>query len=910
MDAKESALHSFLSQQVIMNVPIYQRKYNWSSDECKQLFNDILTIGGDEFKKSYFIGSIVFKKEESDQIGGPDNIVLIDGQQRTTTITLIYCALCNYYKERDANLCNYYHNNFLVNNDIEKSYKLNLTKDDDFTLKRIIKSLTIDKEFELKEDDALNVYRNYEYFKKLIKEDNIEILRKGLDKLLFISVGLGNDDNPQLIFESLNSTGLELKKNDLIRNYILMGLDSQHQNELYNNYWYDIEQGFKKEESLFDEFIRYYLAVKNGKLPTKYNIYKDFKTYSREFNNIDDLVKDIYKFSKYFFNILFGQEEDLELLNVFESLKYLGYNMTLPFILSVYDDYKNPEISLDKKDFIKIVKYVESYMLRRSICEIPTNSLNKVFAKLSFEIDKTNYLNSFLEVMVKKDSSRRFPTDTEVLDNILIKNLYSKKKILKHILVNIENSKNKAVLNIDECTIEHIMPQNLSSSWKEELGENYKDIHEKYIHTLGNLTLTFYNSEMSDKSFIEKKTMEGGFKDSKLYLNKQISELDSWGEEEIKNRSEELTNDIINIWQYPGKQVEFDSIDEEVTTSLDEYISDEIIESFDETEDSSELIDDIEELEERSLPRQLLNTLDLMILNIDSSIQKHSGKTYISYKKEKNFVEIISLKKRLRLILDIPISELDDSRNICVDVSDKQILGTGDTKLYLDDEKDVTYVMGLIKQSYEYNLHHGFELKEMPETLLEQKKDITVDNVIFELEKQFNISYIKDDLKIEAERAFNGALEYGVLKGRNKEIGVAASIYIACRLTHVPFSVVEISKICGEKQKLVVKVQKLICQKLNIKLPLVHSKDYIPRYCEILEVSDEVENKAKSLCDEADSKELLSGKSPTGVAASVIYLASLQTGEKRTQEDIGKIVNVTPVSIRKYCRLFEKELNI
>ena len=243
-------------------------------------------------------------------------------------------------------------------------------------------------------------------------------------------------------------------------------------------------------------------------------------------------------------------------------------------------------------------------------------------------------------------------------------------------------------------------------------------------------------------------------------------------------------------------------------------------------------------------------------------------------------------------------------------MSDKQILGTGDTKLYLDDEKDVTYVMGLIKQSYEYNLHHGFELKEMPETLLEQKKDITVDNVIFELEKQFNISYIKDDLKIEAERAFNGALEYGVLKGRNKEIGVAASVYIACRLTHVPFSVVEISKICGEKQKLVVKVQKLICQKLNIKLPLVHSKDYIPRYCEKLEVSDEVENKAKSLCDEADSKGLLSGKSPTGVAASVIYLASLQTGEKRTQEDIGKIVNVTPVSIRKYCRLFEKELNI
>ena len=198
----------------------------------------------------------------------------------------------------------------------------------------------------------------------------------------------------------------------------------------------------------------------------------------------------------------------------------------------------------------------------------------------------------------------------------------------------------------------------------------------------------------------------------------------------------------------------------------------------------------------------------------------------------------------------------------------------------------------------------------MPETLIEQKKDITIDNIIFELEKQFNIFELKEDLKIEAEKAYDGALKYGILKGRTKKTGVAASIYIACRLTHLPFSVVEISKICGEKQKSVVKVHKLICKNLNIKLPLVHPKDYIPRYCDILEVSQEVENKAISLCDDAESKGLLSGKSPTGVAASVIYLASRQTDEKRTQEDIGKIVNVTTVSIRKYCRLFEEELNI
>ena len=900
MDAKESALHSFLSQQIIMNVPIYQRKYNWSNDECKQLFNDILTIGRDSSKKSYFIGSIVFKKEESEQFGGPDSAVLIDGQQRITTITLIYCALCDYYKDSNASLSYNYHDNFLVNNDIDKTPKLNLTKDDDHTLKKIIKSIKSDKDLEFKEDDALKVRTNFEYFQKLINDDNIESLRIGLNKLSFISVGLGSDDNPQLIFESLNSTGLELKKNDLIRNFILMGLDSKHQNKLYEEYWYEIEQEFKNDDALFDDFIRYYLAVKNKKLPTKYNVYKDFKTYSRDFESIDDLVKDIYKFSRYFLNIYFEQEEDTELLEAFKSLNDLEFNLTLPFILSVYDDYMNieddSEVKLSKEDFIEIIKYVESYLLRRAICEIPTNSLNNVFARLSGEIDKSDYLKYFLAVMAEKDGARRFPTNTELRENILIKNLYSKRKILGHILINIENDTNKAIINLDECTIEHIMPQKLSEEWINQLGDNYKDIHEKYLHTLGNLTLTFYNSEMSNKLFNEKKTIDGGFIDSKLDLNKPIAELDSWGEDEIINRSNQLADDIIRIWKYPAES-------EEVS---------EIIDIIDENEDAFEYtLDDFQDLEERSLPRQLIDSVSLMVLNMDSSITEHVGKLYISYKiNNKNFLEVLPQKKGLKIVLDIPISELKDSKGICHDVSDKHVWGTGDTRLYLNDEKDVYYVLDLIKQSYEYNLNREFELKEPPETLLQQKKEITIDNVIAELEKQFYIFELRDTLKIEAEKAYGATLKYNILKGRTKKVGVAASIFIACRLTHLPFSVVEISKICGEKQKLVVKVYKEICNNASIKLPPVHPKDYIPRYCEILEVSTEVEEKAISLCDEAENKGLLSGKSPTGMAATVIYLASVQMDEKRTQEDIGKIVNVTPVSIRKYCRVFEEELNI
>lgn len=899
MDAKESTLHSFLSQQIIMNVPIYQRKYNWSSDECKQLFNDILAIGGDESKKSYFIGSIVFKKEESDQIGGPDNVVLIDGQQRITSITLIYCALCDYYKQRDANLCNYYHNNFLRNNDIDNSYKLNLTKDDDFTLKRIIQSITIDKEFELKDEDALNLYTNYEIFKKLINEDNIEIIKNGLNKLVFISVGLGSDDNPQLIFESLNSTGLELKKNDLIRNFILMGLDSQHQNELYNNYWYEIEQGFKNEDALFDDFIRYYLAVKRGKLPTKYNIYKDFKTYSREFECIDDLVKDIYKFSRYFFNILFEKEEDPELLEVFKSLNDLEFNVTMPFILSLYDDYKNPDnnpdINLTKDDFIEIVKYVESYLLRRSICEIPTNSLNKVFVRLSREIDKSDYLNYFKAVIAEKDGARRFPTDVEVGENILIKNLYSKRKILSHILINIENNGSKAIVNIDECTLEHIMPQNLSSDWINELGDNYEEIHEKYLHTLGNLTLTLYNSEMSNKSFNEKKTIDGGFIDSKLDLNKKIAQMDSWGGEEIENRSKDLTNEITKIWKYPGKT-------EEIT---------EIIETIDETEDFEDYtLDDFTDLEERTLPRQLADSLNLMILNIDSSIKQNVRKTYIAFSnKNKNFAEIIPQKKGLKIILDIPITELNDPKQLCDDVFNIGGGGTGDTRIFLNDEKDVNYVMNLIKQSYEYNLNQGFELKRVQDIIDDNEKCKYISCAIKKLEKLYNHPDVIKTIEIEAEKIYNGALENKALKGNTIELGVATSLYMSCRIAHAPFSKDEIATIYGVKSKLVMKLSKKLSNVLGIELPFSYPKDYLSRYCEILELSGDVEDRARAMCDEVENKGLRKGKSPTTVAASVLYLSSVQMGEKRTQGDIGEMVGISEVVIRNYCKLLREELD-
>ena len=472
-----------------------------------------------------------------------------------------------------------------------------------------------------------------------------------------------------------------------------MGLDTKHQNELYENYWYEIEQIFKNNEWFFDEFIRYYLSFESGRLPKRADVYKDFKHHANEFENIDELVKDVHKFAGYFSCIRFGKEEDPELREAFDSLAELDFNVTLPFLLSTYDDYQNsldnPNINLTRDEFIRIVKFVESYCLRRSICDIPTNSMNKTFARLSKEINKQEYYNYFVAAMFEKDTYKRFPTNEEVQEKLLNQNIYSKRKILNHVLIAIENTEGKEFVSTENSTIEHIMPQNLTKEWERELGPNYEEIHGTYLHTLGNLTLTPYNSELGDKSFFDKKTCDNGFCKSKLTLNEGLCKLEKWTDKEITDRTKQLSKKIINIWKYPVK------------TSR---VSD-ILNHINETGDIEEYtLDDFEDLRNRTITRQLFDTLNIMILKLDSTVSQVINKQYITYKKNKNFVEIIPLKTGLRLLLDIPLSELDDTKKTCEDVSNIGRWGTGLTRTYLKDEQDVNYVMDLIKQSCEYNL--------------------------------------------------------------------------------------------------------------------------------------------------------------------------------------------------------------
>lgn len=552
MEAKEVNFLRFLNAPKQLVIPIYQRTYSWKEKECKQLWKDILRAGSDDAISGHFIGSVVYVEKGLYQVSSLPKLLTIDGQQRLTTITLLIAALCKYIKESSTEseinpdkLLNYYLVN--SNEDDEDKYKLSLTKSDKTSLYKVIDGL------ELKDDDSQRISENYNFFLEQISEKNLDTLYKGISKLIIIDVSLDREkDNPQLIFESLNSTGLELTEADLIRNYILMGLEKSEQEELYNNYWFDMEKDFRQSEfdDEFDYFVRAYLVMKENKIPKFGEIYDSFKTYSKGYKSIKKLVEDLSMYAKYYINFSLEKEPDVEVRSAFKDINELKVNVSYPFILSIYSDYKNEIIN--KETLIEILRLIESYVFRRAICGVPTNSLNKTFSTLYKKIDKENYLESIQATLMLQDSYRRLPDNIEFDKEFRIKDVYNF-RTRNYILKKLENHNRKEVVDVESYTIEHIMPQNpnLSEAWKKDLGNEWKEVQKNYLHTLGNLTLTGYNSELSDKPFLEKRDMEGGFRDSPIRMNRYLADLDTWNETTILERAKELINLAMEIWRYP-----------------------------------------------------------------------------------------------------------------------------------------------------------------------------------------------------------------------------------------------------------------------------------------------------------------------------------------------------------------------
>jgi len=488
---------------------------------------------------------------------------------------------------------------------------------------------------------------------------------------------------------------LELSQADLIRNYVLMGLEPEEQKELYNDFWFPMEKAFGHSDYVarFDRFMRDYLTVKTGRIPNIREVYEAFKGYSRDKNDsIKELLADIFIFSKYFVNMALLKEEDKELKQIFTDINTLRVDVAYPLLLELYDDYHNEK--LNREEFVEILKLVENYVFRRAICGINTNSLNKTFATLSQGLNKYHYLESFKVALLMKDSYRRFPNDDEFVRELVVKDLYSSRN-RNYWLRKLENYDRKERVNVEDFTIEHIMPQNenLSLEWQQDLGSDWKEIQSKYLHTLGNLTLTGYNSELSDQPFIEKRDMKGGFADSPLRLNRCLAKVENWNEDEIQKRANSISELAIKVWSSP-------------------VLPDEVLEKYksESTSKKGEIgtIETIEGYEYLQTTFQgLFDQLRKRILNLDSSVREEPKRHYIAYKTTTNFVDIVPQKSRLQLSLNMPFDEIYDPKGLCKDVSNPGRWGNGDVEVGISSLDQLEDIMFLIKQSFEKHIENG-----------------------------------------------------------------------------------------------------------------------------------------------------------------------------------------------------------
>ena len=574
MKATETTLNNFLSQTKTQYIiPVYQRNYDWSEEQCHQLLNDIIEVG--EKRNTHFIGSIVYLHDGVYTSSDVKPLVIIDGQQRLTTFSILYLALYKYSKETGLEdvaeeIMDTYLSNKYVKNEQNK-LKLKQSESNYKAFKFLITNQETTGYSEYSK-----VINNFNYFKNNINKSNFDLIRSGLNRLLFVEISLerGKDD-PQRIFESLNSTGLELSQSDLIRNYILMGLDPEEQQRVYEKYWEQIEinaRDYNTEESKVSDFIRDYLTFKNKKIPTKSNVYIEFKNRFSQRNDkfYSFELEEIKNFSNYYSKLINPDKEtDSSIQKEIKYLHKLESNVTFPFLLPVYDDYLKNVIS--KEEFIQLLKLIQSYIWRRFIVGLPSHALNKIFMSLYGDVNKKNYVKSIQRFLLKKKSYQRFPNNSEIEVNLFEKDLYNiQSRNILYFLELLENYNNKEYVSVENpnLTIEHIFPQNPDRLWSESLSqEEFILMRDKYLNTISNLTLSGNNGVLSNKSFKEKKYMnknsgEQGYMFSRLWLNTYLKNIDEWDVSKLKERYFILFERFKKIWEFPDINIE-DETDED-----------------------------------------------------------------------------------------------------------------------------------------------------------------------------------------------------------------------------------------------------------------------------------------------------------------------------------------------------------
>lgn len=700
MKAEDTRFTELLEGPKQFIVPVFQRDYSWGTKHCLQLWKDIIRAGTHENVKAHFIGSIVYvaAEETSAKI---NRWLVIDGQQRLTTIALLLAALRDQMPAGETNgkepadedalptraeLDDYYLCNAHGKGD--RRHKLHLRRADQETLTAVLDGRDLPK------SSSERIVENFEFFKEQLDDADLDLVYRGIRKLVAVDVCLtrGQDD-PQMIFESLNSTGLDLTQADLIRNFVLMRQDEQLQTRLYQDYWQPIEVAFgARYRTDFDKFVRDHLMLqlKPSKQFKADEIYQRFRGYFYDISAkspVEKVLARLKRFGNYYIAFSLGQEADERLAEPFRRLRLL-VEVASPVVLKLYHCYSKAK-TLKIGEFAEAVELLESYVFRRSVCGMQTRSLGQIFATLAYRIRDDAPLLSLKVALHRQGKKRRFPSDVEFREALETRDLYDMRHC--HYLLDRLENHSKEVIDTSSLTIEHVMPQNdeLRPEWQAMLGRDWQAVWETWLHRLGNLTLTGYNEKYSDRPFTDKKTIKDGFNDSPLRLNKFIREQSAWTAAKMEKRGKALAAKALAIWQplvVDAEAVKAAELDDRKAQAA-RYSLDKL---------------------EFGKSKHLFDLLRPQLLALGDDVIELCGPQSVTYRVFDFFLEVIPRKRqtrRLSLLLNLDFEECEDPTQRAIDTSEYAFIThaseSGGVLFNLDDAAQVAAAMHLVRQAYE-----------------------------------------------------------------------------------------------------------------------------------------------------------------------------------------------------------------
>ena len=674
-------------------IPVFQRDYSWTEAECEQLWRDILQIASDRTDGSHFLGSVVYIST-GDTVASFTRWLLIDGQQRVTTLTLLLAALRDYIVKtgwsgtEDGPTAKRVEAYFLKNVEEEGSRrpKLVLRRHDQATLQAILDNN------EPPQNPSERIRDNYEWFRAKLNEVDPELLYRGINRLRVVEVTLdrGKDD-PQLIFESLNSTGMDLSQSDLIRNFILMRLPEAEQTRLYETYWSKIERLFRGSERTFDAFVRDYLALQS-RATKQEKADKIYFAFRRAFGSIgtdperlDELLKNLLRFARYHASFSLGADAPEQLREPLARLRHL-VDVPAILIMRLFECHDlHGTLKLDA--FRRAIKLIESYVFRRAICGEQTRGYWQVFANLAYQIDSSCPLNTLAVGFARQRETNRFPNDTEFYQALTDRDIYGK-RVCYELLDRLENDGSMEPTDTSSYSIEHIMPQNekLPAEWREMLGADWAGIQRQWLHRLGNLTLTGYNSKYSDRPFADKKTISGGFEESSVRLNKYVREQAQWTPVQMKARGELLARRARTIW--PRLEVDASLVRDAEINDMRQRAKRR----------------DVSKVQMTKQARALFEQLRAKVIDIDSDIIELAEPHSVSYHGPEFFLEILPRNNRLSLLLDLDFNEAEDPHGITKDTSQRKFYVyaqyEGGVNIVVWSGDDIERALPIIRQAH------------------------------------------------------------------------------------------------------------------------------------------------------------------------------------------------------------------